>query len=239
MTHNQPGSSANPQLPLYEDNVSLKIRRVINACDLCRKRKARCDGDPTSPKGCTPCENSGVACVFTCFTRKKGYGSSQARELETRIIEIEGIIRLMAPGIDIERELDDSAYSSNSADNPQSFLRPSDSAFLHPSTTFLPPSADSTSAFLHPENNLYQISSPEEGNKPNIYVHPLSPHPLPTMNAAYSYPGMSGTLNGTPYPSLSPSSAGPSIGLSGSQFRYYSELSYTEGPEVMVRPRSL
>ncbi|KAF8605200.1 hypothetical protein BDV93DRAFT_76481 [Ceratobasidium sp. AG-I] len=247
MAHNQPGSSANPQLPLHEDDVPLKIRRVTKACDLCRKRKARCDGDPASPKACTLCENSGVSCVFTRFARKRGHESSQARELETRIIEIEGIIRLMAPGIDIEQELDESAHSSDSADNLHSFLRPSDSAFLHPSAAFLPPSADSTSAFLHPDN-LYQMA-PEEDTKPDINAHPLSPH-SPTSNSmhAYSRPGTSytaptpaggmmtppGTSSGTPYSIVSPPNVTPGPGLSGSRPHFYSELSYTEGSEITI-----
>ncbi|KAF8605194.1 hypothetical protein BDV93DRAFT_76183 [Ceratobasidium sp. AG-I] len=170
MAHNQPGSSVNPQPPLHEDGVPLKVRRVAKACEPCRKRKVRCDGDPASSKGCTLCENLGVSCVFTHFTRKPGRESGRARELETRIIELEGIIRLMAPGIDIEQELDESTHSSDSANNQHSFLRPSDSAFLHPSAAFLPPSADSTTTFLHPDN-LYQIAH-EEKTKHDVNAHP-------------------------------------------------------------------
>lgn len=49
MAHNQPGSSKDQAAP--DDDIPLKIRRVTKACDLCRKRKARCDGDPASPSG--------------------------------------------------------------------------------------------------------------------------------------------------------------------------------------------
>ncbi|KAG8678589.1 hypothetical protein FRC08_017652 [Ceratobasidium sp. 394] len=250
-------------VPPYETDVPLKIRRVTKACDLCRKRKARCDGDPASPKGCTLCENSGVACVFTRFARKRGHESSQARLLETRIIELEGIIRLMAPGIDIEQEMDDSAHSSDSAE----FLRPSDSAFLHPSDAFLRPSPDSASAFFNPYEQeskpdvsalagLQPISPPMDSfsarpgtSAGDVYSTPGDAYRRPSTSAGDAYP-RPGTSTGAPtqiqtqgfghtqtasgsYSVLSPP---PSAGPASSAPRSFrSELSYTEGSEITVR----
>ncbi|QRV90687.1 Fungal specific transcription factor domain [Ceratobasidium sp. AG-Ba] len=239
--------------PPHEADVPLKIRRVTKACDLCRKRKARCDGEPTSNKPCTLCENSGVACVFTRFARKRGHESSQARQLETRIIELESIIRLMAPGIDIDQEIDDSANSSDSAE----FLRPSDSAFLHHSDAFLRPSPDSTSAFFHPSYTQEQEIKPDlsalQGLQP---ISPIDEYPAeysrPGTSAgaatgdayarsgtsqAYAQPGPAVPTPGSSYSVLSPPpSAGPSTTTTNAPppRSLRSELSYTEGSEITI-----
>ncbi|CEL57383.1 putative transcriptional regulatory protein C530,05 OS=Schizosaccharomyces pombe (strain 972 / ATCC 24843) GN=SPBC530.05 PE=4 SV=2 [Rhizoctonia solani AG-1 IB] len=191
MSYNQPDSSRDEPAP--DEDVPLKIRRVTKACDLCRKRKARCDGDPASDRGCTLCTNAGVPCVFTRFARKRGHESSQARELESRIIELEGLIRLIAPGIDIEQELEESA-NSGSPDSSSTLLRPSDSAFLQPNDAFLRPSADSTAAFFHPSGVMFDPYSHEEETKPDLTrlasSAPLSPaRSSPGNTTMYSPPG--------------------------------------------------
>ncbi|CAE6428394.1 unnamed protein product [Rhizoctonia solani] len=254
MSYNQPGSSRDQP----EDDIPLKIRRVTKACDLCRKRKARCDGDPSSDRGCTLCTNTGVSCVFTRFARKRGHESSQARELESRIIELEGLIRLIAPGIDIEQEIEESA-NSDSPDNSSTLLRPSDSAFLQPNDAFLRPSPDSTTAFFHPSNTMFDPYSYEEETKPDLTrltsSAPLSPARSSPGNAImYSPPGASigrstpssGSSNpygittppGTAAASYMNSSArdrgaGPE-GRPASRSPYHTELSFTEGSEISI-----
>ncbi|KAJ1311793.1 hypothetical protein OPQ81_010258 [Rhizoctonia solani] len=212
-----------------DEAIPLKIRRVTKACDLCRKRKARCDGDPSSNKGCTLCTNTGVSCVFTRFARKRGHESSQARELESRIIELEGIIRLIAPGIDIDQEIDDLA-GSDSPGGSRTLLRPSDSAFRRGGDTFLRPSAGSTSAFSHPSHNVPNPQSHEE-TKPDL-----------------SYSTSSGSGNSCaivtpPGAATSPYSSSSSkdprgTGLEGrpttSRSPYHTELSFTEGSEISI-----
>ncbi|CAE7232211.1 unnamed protein product [Rhizoctonia solani] len=251
MSYNQPGSSRDQ--PILEEDIPLKIRRVTKACDLCRKRKARCDGDPSSDRGCTLCTNTGVACVFTRFARKRGHESSHARELETQIIELEGIIRLIAPGIDIEQELDDSA-NSGSPDGSSTLLRPSDSAFLHTSDAFVRPSTDSTSAFFHPSTAMFNPH--EEEAKPNLSALPSSAPLSPTSAIMYSPPGASAghsaSSSGSSHPygvvappgaAATPYSSGSSKDLRGtgpegrpttSRSPYHTELSFTEGSEISI-----
>ncbi|KAH7345337.1 fungal-specific transcription factor domain-containing protein [Rhizoctonia solani] len=256
MSYNQPGGSGNQ--PIQEEDIPLKIRRVTKACDLCRKRKARCDGDPSSDRGCTLCTNTGVPCVFTRFARKRGHESSHARDLETQIIELEGLIRLIAPGIDIEQELDDT--NANSPDGPSTFLRPSDSAFLHANDAFLRPSADSTSAFFHPSNTMSNPQSHEEEAKPDMSTltasAPLSPmRPTPGSATMHSPPGTStspsaaspGSNNpygvvtppgmaATPYSSASSKDprGGPERRPGTNRSPYHTELSFTEGSEISI-----
>ncbi|CAE6419539.1 unnamed protein product [Rhizoctonia solani] len=259
MSYKQPAGSGDQPMP--EEDVPLKIRRVTKACDLCRKRKARCDGDPSSNRGCTLCTNTGVTCVFTRFARKRGHESSQARELETQIIELEGIIRLIAPGIDIEQELDDSA-NSDSPDGSSTLLRPSDSACLHASDAFVRPSTDSASAFFHPSNAMFNYQPHEEETKPDLSTLssssvPLSPiRSTPESAIMYSPPSTSvghstsslGSSNphGVAMPpgaAATPYGSGPSkdhrgVGSEGrpttSRSPYHTELSFTEGSEISI-----
>ncbi|KAG9105165.1 hypothetical protein FRC07_009549, partial [Ceratobasidium sp. 392] len=217
----QPGPSS---IPPYEADVPLKIRRVTKACDLCRKRKARCDGDPASTKPV-----GGPTIILAHFaryaktrasaaslrdllgnedtragqtptflpTRKSNTlpQRSHARLLETRIIELEGIIRLMAPGIDIEQEMDESTPSPG--DTSAEFLRPSDSAFLHPSDAFLRPSPDSTSAFFHP------YAADQQETKPDVSalagLQPISPPMDEYAVGRTSSEGYGGRVSGEGY----------------------------------------
>ncbi|GAB1519440.1 hypothetical protein RhiTH_002506 [Rhizoctonia solani] len=257
MSYSQPGSSRDQPMP--DDDIPLKIRRVTKACDLCRKRKARCDGDPSSDRGCTLCTNAGMSCVFTRFARKRGHESSQARDLESRIIEMEGLIRLIAPGIDIEQEIEESA-NSDLLDNANTLLRPSDSAFLQPNDAFLRPSVDSTTAFFHPSNTMFDPRSySEEETKPDLTrltsSAPLSPpKSSPGNTTTYSPPSAgadrSSPLTGSshPYGITTPPrtgsapymnnpardrGAGPE-GRPMGRLSYHTELSFTEGSEISI-----
>jgi hypothetical protein len=60
----QSGSSKSQPI---EEDIPLKIRRVTKACDLCRKRKARCDGDPASSKGVSATSTDRSNCLKICF----------------------------------------------------------------------------------------------------------------------------------------------------------------------------
>ncbi|CAE6439464.1 unnamed protein product [Rhizoctonia solani] len=238
MSYNQPGSNRDEPAP--DEDVPLKIRRVTKACDLCRKRKARCDGEPASDRG------------------KRGHESSQARELESRIIELEGLIRLIAPGIDIEQELEESA-NSDSPDNSSTLLRPSDSAFLQPNDAFLRPSADSTAAFFHPSGVMFDPYSHEEETKPDLTrlasSAPLSPaRSSPGNTAMYSPPGTTlgrstpSSDSANPYGIITPPGTATGqytnttardrgTGLEGrpmGRSPYHTELSFTEGSEISI-----
>ncbi|QRW18822.1 Fungal Zn(2)-Cys(6) binuclear cluster domain [Rhizoctonia solani] len=243
MSYSQPGSSRDQPMP--DDDIPLKIRRVTKACDLCRKRKARCDGDPSSDRGCTLCTNAGMSCVFTRFARKRGHESSQARDLESRIIEMEGLIRLIAPGIDIEQEIEESA-NSDLLDNANTLLRPSDSAFLQPNDAFLRPSVDSTTAFFHPSNAIL--------DKVDFIGPVVTSEIIPGNTTTYSPPSAgadrSSPLTGSshPYGITTPPrtgsapymnnpardrGAGPE-GRPMGRSSYHTELSFTEGSEISI-----
>ncbi|KAI7883058.1 hypothetical protein K492DRAFT_205750 [Lichtheimia hyalospora FSU 10163] len=79
----------------------LKRTRAKRSCDLCRKRKTRCNADQQQP--CETCKNANVECHFVTEQRKKGpaASTSHVQWLEDRINRLEGILQ----GIQPERKL--------------------------------------------------------------------------------------------------------------------------------------
>jgi hypothetical protein len=56
-----------------DKSKSKKRRRVVVACDTCRRKKVKCEGLPNASNTCNNCENMGYACAFTVETdRSRG-----------------------------------------------------------------------------------------------------------------------------------------------------------------------
>ncbi|KAL2191239.1 hypothetical protein L209DRAFT_674666 [Thermothelomyces heterothallicus CBS 203.75] len=53
---------------LLEDTTEAKRRRIARACDMCRKKKIKCDGKLPA---CTHCTNYKTECVFTQVEKKR------------------------------------------------------------------------------------------------------------------------------------------------------------------------
>ncbi|VDC07914.1 unnamed protein product [Peniophora sp. CBMAI 1063] len=77
--------------------------RSNNACDLCRKRKVRCDGKQFSTGKCTNCSDYGRDCTFTITAKKFPPGYVAA--LETKVKRLESLIRKLLPGQDFTHEV--------------------------------------------------------------------------------------------------------------------------------------
>ncbi|KAI1109664.1 hypothetical protein F5Y14DRAFT_431811 [Nemania sp. NC0429] len=62
-----------------------RVNRTIKACNRCRQRKSRCDGDTP----CSVCEKHGAECVYEASQRRRGPGKSKEyiRALEARLQE--------------------------------------------------------------------------------------------------------------------------------------------------------
>ena len=70
-----------------------KRRRIARACDMCRKKKIKCDGK--MPK-CSHCENYNTECVFTHVEKKRAppKGAKYIEGLENRLGRMESLLRL-------------------------------------------------------------------------------------------------------------------------------------------------
>ncbi|KKZ61700.1 hypothetical protein EMCG_03729 [[Emmonsia] crescens] len=102
--YNHDGSPITPSLPgpvFSEDHLTgtmdesndAKRRRIARACDMCRKKKIKCDG--RMPK-CSHCINYKTECIFTQVEKKRNppKGAKYIEGLENRLGRMESLLRL-------------------------------------------------------------------------------------------------------------------------------------------------
>ncbi|KAJ2894365.1 fungal specific transcription factor [Zalerion maritima] len=78
---------------LLDDANEAKRRRIARACDMCRKKKIKCDGKLPA---CTHCTNYKTECVFTQVEKKRNppKGAKYIEGLENRLGRMESLLRL-------------------------------------------------------------------------------------------------------------------------------------------------
>ena len=76
-----------------DDKRGSKRRRIARACDMCRKKKIKCDGK--MPK-CSHCENYKTECIFTPMEKKRAppKGAKYIEGLENRLGRMESLLKL-------------------------------------------------------------------------------------------------------------------------------------------------
>jgi len=78
---------------LLDDSNEAKRRRIARACDMCRKKKIKCDGKLPA---CSHCTNYKTECVFTQVEKKRNppKGAKYIEGLENRLGRMENLLRL-------------------------------------------------------------------------------------------------------------------------------------------------
>ncbi|KAG7446295.1 uncharacterized protein BT62DRAFT_931742 [Guyanagaster necrorhizus] len=110
----------------YTDDPSVlaaKKRRLPGACDICRKKKIKCDS-ATMPSGrCSNCIAFDSKCMHTDPIKKRGpKTNSYVEELEQRVNKLEDMLRELKPEVVIQ---EDDAYSPVQLHNSPSSLQDS------------------------------------------------------------------------------------------------------------------
>ncbi|KAJ9252260.1 transcriptional regulator family: Fungal Specific TF [Paecilomyces variotii] len=82
-----------PNMHTGDESNDAKRRRIARACDMCRKKKIKCDGK--MPK-CSHCINYKTECVFTQVEKKRNppKGAKYIEGLENRLGRMETLLRL-------------------------------------------------------------------------------------------------------------------------------------------------
>ncbi|KAI9024395.1 fungal-specific transcription factor domain-containing protein [Phycomyces nitens] len=71
------------------DDVAEKRQRVSRACDLCRRKKIKCDG--LAPI-CSNCQAFSLACSYKDTTKKRGPPKGYIEAIENRLHKLEGLL---------------------------------------------------------------------------------------------------------------------------------------------------
>ncbi|KAJ1673843.1 hypothetical protein EV182_004453, partial [Spiromyces aspiralis] len=69
-----------------DDGGQPKQPRLMHACDVCRRKKIKCDGSKPS---CSHCTRLKLACHYSPFIRKKRNRRSTVDKLEDRMLMVE------------------------------------------------------------------------------------------------------------------------------------------------------
>ncbi|KAF8315656.1 hypothetical protein DL93DRAFT_846798 [Clavulina sp. PMI_390] len=101
-----PWASSSSDFPATSASASKK-RRIQRACDICRRKKIRCDATQKLSKGsrCSNCVTSGSKCTFSNESTKRGPSQIYVDRLEHKLANMERLLRKLALRVDIEAEL--------------------------------------------------------------------------------------------------------------------------------------
>ncbi|KAK5800206.1 hypothetical protein VI817_002418 [Penicillium citrinum] len=124
---------ADDSLAAGDETNDAKRRRIARACDMCRKKKIKCDGK--MPK-CSHCSNYKTDCVFTQVEKKRNppKGAKYIEGLENRLGRMESLLRLSGLLSEddngktdlgtLEKRLADRTNALNAARNTNKFAAP-------------------------------------------------------------------------------------------------------------------
>ncbi|KAF5363184.1 hypothetical protein D9758_008334 [Tetrapyrgos nigripes] len=105
----------------FKDQNS-KRRRIQRACDICRRKKIRCDGVQMPGNRCSNCIAYSLECTYVEAAKKRGPPKAYVESLETRLEKMEKLLHRLVPDIDLTDELGlgftRDSWQSGSTSNP-------------------------------------------------------------------------------------------------------------------------
>ncbi|KIK66923.1 hypothetical protein GYMLUDRAFT_239127 [Collybiopsis luxurians FD-317 M1] len=97
-----------------EASQNSKKRRIQRACDVCRRKKIRCDGVQMPGNQCSNCIAYNFECTYVEAAKKRGPPKAYVESLENRLEKMETLLRRLMPEMDLARELGLNGASSSS-----------------------------------------------------------------------------------------------------------------------------
>ncbi|KAI0706989.1 fungal-specific transcription factor domain-containing protein [Earliella scabrosa] len=82
-----------------------KKRRIQRACDMCRRKKIRCDGAQMPNNRCSNCVSYRLECTYVEAAKKRGPPKGYVESLETRLEKMEKLLNKLCPNADFTKEL--------------------------------------------------------------------------------------------------------------------------------------
>ncbi|VDB90963.1 unnamed protein product [Peniophora sp. CBMAI 1063] len=80
-----------------------KKRRVARACDICRRRKVRCDGEQIPGRKCANCAAANLQCSYVQAMKK--YPEGYVEALEQKLEKVDKLLKRLHPNDDFAREI--------------------------------------------------------------------------------------------------------------------------------------
>ncbi|KAF8150167.1 fungal-specific transcription factor domain-containing protein [Crassisporium funariophilum] len=105
----------------------LKKRRIQRACDICRRKKIRCDGVQMPGNRCSNCIAYSFDCTYVEAAKKRGPPKGYVESLEIRVEKLDKLLRRLVPDPTAFKELSDSLDNDSW---PTERPRPSDPSSL-------------------------------------------------------------------------------------------------------------
>ncbi|KAH7097398.1 fungal-specific transcription factor domain-containing protein [Auriculariales sp. MPI-PUGE-AT-0066] len=92
--------------PIQDPQDRSKKRKVQRACDVCRRKKIRCDGGQmVAGSKCTNCVAYNFDCTYQEAAKKRGPPKGYVESLETRLEKMEKLLQRLCPDADFTKEL--------------------------------------------------------------------------------------------------------------------------------------
>ncbi|KAJ7172414.1 fungal-specific transcription factor domain-containing protein [Mycena filopes] len=180
-----------------------KKRRTPGACDLCKRRKIRCDSGQMPGNRCTTCVNAGLECTHAEIMKTLGSAKGYVESLETRLEKMEKLLNKLLPGIDFTEQLDNEEEPSllsdpdlprNDADHlvgaiKKLTLNPEEHRFFGKSSgiQFVQTALNFKSHFTGPPDMTHPVL-PKRRNEYWEPVQWLLPRPDEEDNPQYTFP---------------------------------------------------
>ncbi|KAF7309763.1 Fungal-trans domain-containing protein [Mycena indigotica] len=85
----------------FDEPALKRSRRVNRACDICRRKKTKCDGPSKTSHNCSSCVAYGYTCTYVEAAKKRGPPKGYIDNMEARIQKIERLLQTLVPDADL------------------------------------------------------------------------------------------------------------------------------------------
>ncbi|KAL0961510.1 hypothetical protein HGRIS_006450 [Hohenbuehelia grisea] len=151
-----------PGVSFPEQHQATSAGSIPRACDICRRKKRRCDTTQKPGTSCSYCKTHHIECTFKDGRKKWGPSKEYLISLETRLERIDQLLQRLCPGTDFSQDFDidqvSALQSKSFGDLPSS--SPSDSSSSPPSRESPPPSIVASAL----RNISLPMNIPDEGD---------------------------------------------------------------------------
>ncbi|KAK0212277.1 fungal-specific transcription factor domain-containing protein [Desarmillaria ectypa] len=98
-----------------ESTAAVKKRRLPRACDMCKRKKVRCDSEQMPGKRCTNCISFNYTCTHVEALNSMGSAKGYVQRLERRLRKLELLFQRFLPDVDIDTELTEGSTDQESS----------------------------------------------------------------------------------------------------------------------------